>query len=122
MTMETKAYITEAMPNVTAGWSERQPNQCYTLQMVSGEALLILKVVFLTLTLGQCPLKIWVFFVNITNEFILGLNILRAYDASVDPGCQTLRLAEEEVSLWSPGVSSHPSSLAVAKDRVIPAQ
>jgi hypothetical protein len=40
----------------------------------------------------------------------------------VDIGRQTLRLAEEEVSLWSPGAGQSPSSLVVAKDQIIPAQ
>jgi hypothetical protein len=53
---------------------------------------------------------------------ILELDILRAYDASVDIGYQTLRLAEEEVSLWTPGEGPRPSSLVVAKDHVIPTQ
>jgi hypothetical protein len=66
----------------------------------------ILQEVFLTLILGRRPLKITVFVASITNEFILWLDILRAYDASVDLGCQTLRLAEEELSLWSPGAGS----------------
>jgi hypothetical protein len=64
----------------------------------------------------------WVFVANITDELILGLDILRAYDASVDIGRQKLRLAEEEVSLWSPGEGTCPSSLVVAKDHMIPAQ
>ncbi|XP_023702529.1 uncharacterized protein LOC111861847 [Cryptotermes secundus] len=64
----------------------------------------------------------WVFVANITDELILGLDILRAYDASVDIGRQTLRLAEEEVSLWSPGAGPRPSNLVVAKDHVIPAR
>jgi hypothetical protein len=67
-------------------------------------------------------LKIWVFVADITNELILGLGVLRAYDASVDIGRQTLRLAEEEISLWGPGAGSRPSNLVVAKDQVIPAQ
>jgi hypothetical protein len=79
------------------------------------------KEVFLTLTLGRRPLKIWDFVADITNELILGLDILCAYDASVDIGCQTLHLAEEEVLLWSPGAGPRPSSL-VAKDTIIPAR
>jgi hypothetical protein len=71
--------------------------------------------------LGRRPLKIRVFIADIT-EFILGLNILHTNDASIDTGCQTLRLAEEEVSLWSPEAGTHPSSLVVAKDQVIPAR
>jgi hypothetical protein len=81
-----------------------------------------LKEVFVTLTLGWSPMKIWVFIANIANEFILGLDMLHAYDASVDLERQTLRLAEEEVSLWSPGAGPQPSSLVVAKNQVIPAQ
>jgi hypothetical protein len=54
--------------------------------------------------MGRHPLKIWVFITNITNEFILGLDILHAYEISVDPGRQTLHLAEEKVSPWSPSL------------------
>jgi hypothetical protein len=79
-------------------------------------SLPILKAVFLTLTLGWRPLKIWVFVANITNEFILGLDILHAYDASVSLGHQTLRLAEQEVSLWELGAMPRASRLVVAKD------
>jgi hypothetical protein len=71
--------------------------------MVSGEMLPILKEVFLTLTLGQHPPKIWVFVADITNEFILGLDILRANDASVDIGHQTLHLAEEKYHCGAQG-------------------
>jgi hypothetical protein len=35
---------------------------------------------------------------KITNEFILGLDILRAYDESVELGRQTLRLAGEGIA------------------------
>jgi hypothetical protein len=90
------------------------------LQIIFVEALSILKEVFLTLTLGQCPLKIWVIIANITNKFFLGLDILCTYDASVDQGHQTLYLSEEGVSLWSPRVGIWPSSLVVARYRVKP--
>jgi hypothetical protein len=122
VTVDTGAYVIVVRPDITAGWPERQLNQHFKLQMVSGEALPVLKEVFLTLTLGRCPLKIWVFVANITNEFILGLDILHAYDASVDIGRQSLCMAEEEVSLWSPGAGPRPSSLVVAKEQVITAQ
>jgi hypothetical protein len=77
--------------------------------MVSGEALPILKEVFLTLTLGRCPLKIWVFVASIT---ILGLDILCAYDTSMDLGHQMLR----------PAVEPQPCNLVVGNDQVILAQ
>jgi hypothetical protein len=76
VTVHTRAYITVARPDIAAGWLKRQPNQHFTLQMVSGEILPILEEVFLTLTVGQRPLKIFVFVTSITNEFILALDIL----------------------------------------------
>jgi hypothetical protein len=57
-----------------------------------------LREVFLTLTLGRCPVKIQVFVISITNEFILGLDVPFTYDASMDLGRQMLLLVEEEVS------------------------
>jgi hypothetical protein len=94
--------VTVARPDITAGWPEWQLNQCYRLQTVSEEALPILKEGFLTMTLRRQSLKIWVFITNITNEFIMVLDILRAYDASLELGRQMLRLGLEEVLLWSP--------------------
>jgi hypothetical protein len=90
------------------------------LQTVCGEVLPIFEG-FLTLTLGQCPLKISVFIASIINEFVLGLNILPAYDASVDLGCQTLCPAEDVVLLWSQraGTGPQPFSMVVASDQVI---
>jgi hypothetical protein len=105
-----------------SGWPERQPNPGFTIQTVSGESFPIFKEVLLTLNLGRRPLRMWVFAHNITNEFASGLDILRAYDASLGLGYQTFRLAKEEVSLWSPGARPRPSSLVVAKDQVIPAK
>jgi hypothetical protein len=67
-----------ARPDIAAEWPERQPDQRFKLQMVSGEAMPVLKEVFLTMTLGRCPKKIRIFLANITNEFILGLDTLRA--------------------------------------------
>jgi hypothetical protein len=75
-----------------------------------------LKKVFLTLTLRRRPLKIEVIVANIKNEFILGLDILRSYDTSVDLGRHMLRLAGEEVSLWSPEAGPWPSIPVVAND------
>jgi hypothetical protein len=97
VTVDTGANLTVARTDIAAGWPERQPDQRFRLQTASGEALPILREVFLTLNLGRRPLKIWVFVATITNVFILGLDILRPYNASVDIGRQTLRLAEEDI-------------------------
>jgi hypothetical protein len=47
-----------------------------------------------------------VFFTRITNEFILGLDVLCAHNVSVDLGHHVLQLGNEEVPLWLPGVQS----------------
>jgi hypothetical protein len=83
MTINTKAYLTVTRPDITTRWPKRHPNQHYVLQTVFGKILPILKNIFLMLTLRRHPLKIWAFVANITNKFNLGLDILRAYNASV---------------------------------------
>jgi hypothetical protein len=93
--VETGAYVTVAGQTSPPDG----PNQSFKLQTAAGEALPILKENFLTLTLGRRPRKIRVFVADITNELILGLDILRACDASVDSWRQMLRLAEESSSL-----------------------
>jgi hypothetical protein len=86
MTVDTGGYVT------AAGWPERQPYQCYTLGTVSGEALPIVKEGFLTMTLGRCPLTILVFIGNVTNKFILRMEIMWECNVSVDIWRQTLHL------------------------------
>jgi hypothetical protein len=50
-----------------------------------------------------------VFVANISNEFILRMDVLHAHDASVDLVWHVLQTADEEVSLWCPGVRLHSS-------------
>jgi hypothetical protein len=56
-----------------------------------------------------------------SNEFILGLNILRAYAASVDIEHQTLRLAEEYILWRSPEAGPRPSKIIVEENQTVPA-
>jgi hypothetical protein len=84
------------------------------MQTVSEETLPIIRKIFLALNLGRRQLKIWVFVADITNEFILWLNILGAYESFVGLGRQMLRLAVEDVSQWSPGAGARYSTLVVA--------
>jgi hypothetical protein len=122
VTVDIGAYVTVARPYIAPEWPERQPKQCLTLHAVSGEALLIMREVFLTLNFGRCPIKIWVLFADITNEFILGLDLLQNCNVYVDRERQTLRLVEEEVSIWIPRAGPRPSSMVFAKNQVTPAR
>jgi hypothetical protein len=53
--------------------------------------------------LGRRALRIWVFDAEITDEFILELHVLQAYNMVVDLERQLLRLEQEEVTLWNAG-------------------
>jgi hypothetical protein len=74
------------------------------------------------LTLRRSALHIWVFVAEITDEFLLGQDVLRANDASVDLWRHVLRLGCKQVSLWSPGARPRPSPLTLASDEAIPAR
>jgi hypothetical protein len=90
-----------ARPDVAAGQRERKPNMSYVLQMESGETIQLMKEAFVLLTLGWQAFRIWVFVSDIRDEFILGLDVLRAYDASVDLGRHLLLLGQKEVTLFN---------------------
>jgi hypothetical protein len=102
VTIDTKAYVTVSRPDIAAECPERQANQRYILQTYI-EALRILKKNFLTLTLRRRPLTIRVFVEDITNEFNLGLDILRAYDASMDLVRQMSVLHSKRYRYGAPG-------------------
>jgi hypothetical protein len=67
------------------------------LQTASGEKIPVVKEARVELTIGRRTLRSWVFVADITDDFILGLDILRACDASVDMGRRVLRLGQDEV-------------------------
>jgi hypothetical protein len=52
----------------------------------------------------------WVFVANISNKFILRMDVLHAHNASMDLGCCVLQMDDEEVPLWHHGVRPHSSS------------
>jgi hypothetical protein len=43
-----------------------------------------LKEAFVKLTMGLRPLTTWVFVANITDEFVMGFDVMHGHDASVD--------------------------------------
>ena len=122
MTIDTGASVTIVRPDIVAGRPERKPSRAYVLQTASGETLPMLREALVELTLGQRALSIWVFVAEVTDEFILGLDVLRAYDASVDLGRHLLRLGQEEVTLWRPGAQPKSARLSLVGDEVIPAR
>jgi hypothetical protein len=74
------------------------------------------------LTLGRRPLRIWVLVADIKDKLILGMDIVRDCNASVDVGRRVLRIGEEEVSLWNPRARPRSSQLTLLNYEVIPAR
>jgi hypothetical protein len=62
-----------------------------------------------------------VFVAEATDEFILRLHVLRAYNVSEDLGRDMPQLGQEEVTLWRPGTQSTSSRFSLVCDEVIPA-
>ena len=122
MTIDTGASVTIARPDIVAGKAERKPSKAHFLQTACGETIPVLKEALVELTLGQRALSIWVFVAEVTDEFTLGLGVLRAYDPSVDLGRHLLRLGQEEVTLWRPGAQPKSARLSLVGDEVIPAR
>jgi predicted aspartyl protease len=116
VTIDTGASVTIARPNIVAGQPEKKPSRAYVVQTASGETIPVLKEALVELTLGQRALRIWVFVAEVTDEFILGLDVLRAYDASLDLGRHLLRLGQEEVTLWRPGAQHKSARLSLVGD------
>jgi len=120
VTIDTGASVTIAHPDKVAGQPERKPSRTYVLQTASGETIPVLKEAFIELTLGRRALRIWVFVVEVMDEFILRLDVLQAYDASMDLG-HLLRLGQE-VMLRKPGTQPKSARLSLTGDELIPAR
>jgi predicted aspartyl protease len=97
VTIDTGASATVARPDIVAGLPERELSRPYVLQTASGETIPVVKEARVELTIGRRTLRSWVFVADIADDFVLGLDILRAYDASVDIGRRVLRLGQDEV-------------------------
>jgi hypothetical protein len=78
--------------------------------MASGQTIPVVKDARVELTIQRRTLMIWVFAAHIADEFILGLDILRAYDTSVYVGRHVLRLGRDEVPVGEAPTASEVSS------------
>lgn len=85
----------------------RQPERKPIWPYIPGEIISLLKKALVKLTLGRQALKTCGFVAEIMDEFILGLDVLRAYYASVDLGHHMLQMSQEQASRWSPGPHDH---------------
>jgi len=80
----------------------------------------VLNEAFVELNLGRRSLRHWVYVAEVTDEIILGLDVLRSHDASVNLGRHFLRLGQEEVTLWNSGAQPKSARLSLVGDELIP--
>jgi hypothetical protein len=109
--IDTGASVTIAKPNIAAEQPQRKPSRPYVLQTASGETLPLLKEEPVELPLGRRALCMLEFVAEITDEFNLGLDDLRACDVSVELGDHMVRLGREML-LWRPGARPRSSQRA----------
>jgi hypothetical protein len=102
VTIDTGTSNTIARPRIVAGQPEGKPSRAYVSQTTSGETIPVTESL-VEQTLWRRALGIRVFVAEITDEFFLGLDVVRAYDASVDIGRHLQRLGQEKVTLWRLG-------------------
>ena len=88
--------------------------------MASGETIPVTEAL-VERTLGWQTLRIWVFVAEITDEYILGLDVLRDYEASVVLEHQLLRLGQVEVMVWRTAAKPKSSCISLVGE-VIPAR
>jgi predicted aspartyl protease len=98
--------VTVARPHIVEGLPEMELSRPYVLQTASGETIPVVKEAQVELTLGRRTLRIWVLVADITDDFILGLDILRNYDASANVGHHVLRLGRDEVPVRETSTAS----------------
>jgi hypothetical protein len=104
--IDTGVSVTIARPDTVAGLPETELSRPYVLQTASGATTPVVEEERVELTLGLRTLRIWVFVTYITDDFFLGLDILQAYNASVDVGRHVLRLGHDEVPVREPSTAS----------------
>ena len=121
VTIDTGTAVTIARPDSRS--TARQEAQ-RSLRLADGlwRDHPLLKEALVELSLGRIALRIWVFVTEVMDEFILGLGVLRAYNASVDLLRCRLRLGQEEVTVWRPGAQLKSARLSLVGDEVIPAR
>jgi len=85
VTFKTGTSVTIARPDVVAGKHEKRSGRTFVLLTASVEQRPH------RVDSGTRALKIWVFVSEITDLFILGLDVLRVYGAFVDIGRNLLR-------------------------------
>jgi hypothetical protein len=106
VTIDDGVFVTVARPDNVVVLPERRPGRQCVLQVGSGRTIPVVKKALVQLTLGQRALKIWVFVADVTDKFILGLDILRSYHTTLDVGGNVIRLDQEEVPVREAPTSS----------------
>jgi hypothetical protein len=101
MITDTGVSVTIARLHIIAEIPMRNLSKKYILQCPVRPT--VMEEATVELPLAHTALQIRVFTGKLTDESILGLDILQVYDTIVDLKHSVLRLHKEEVSIWLPG-------------------
>jgi hypothetical protein len=118
----TPRHLCTGLTDINAGLLERKLLPPFVLQTATDEIFHVLKESLVELTLRQSIPWIWALITKITDEFILGLDILQAYNTVVALKYHVLQLGQEGASLWHPRSQLRSSLLALASDKLIRGQ
>jgi predicted aspartyl protease len=102
VTVDTGSTMTIVRPDTAEGLPERERTPDISLMSASGQKIPILKEALVILTMGECRVRTWAIVANITEELILGLDVLYGYGVVVDLRRHVLLLGDEEVPLRHP--------------------
>jgi predicted aspartyl protease len=102
VTVDTGSTMTIVRPDTAEGLPERERTPNIALLSASGQKIPILKEALVMLTMGKCRVRTWAIVANITEELILGLDVLYGYGVVVDLRRHVLLLGDQEVPLRHP--------------------
>jgi hypothetical protein len=71
--------VSIARPDIVAGQPERKPSRAYIFQTALGDIIPLQNEALVELTLGRQAIRICVFVAEVSDEFILWLDILCVY-------------------------------------------
>jgi predicted aspartyl protease len=97
--VDTGATSTIVRPDIAVGLPARNLARATSLQSISGQLTPVLKQVLVRLTLHNCRITTWALVANITEEFLLGLDVMWDLGVALDLGRQVLRIAGQDVPL-----------------------
>lgn len=122
MVIDTGAARTIVRPDIIGDWRIKSPAKRYVLTTANGQQLPVKGECELDIELGDVKFKHRALVADISDNVILGLDLLRAKGVNLDLNAGTLRIMGEEVVLTTTTENNAVRRLVVKEDVVLPGQ